>query len=652
MALKKLRIPIGLLFKKLGIEHNPDKEEQVHNPPCDVYISTPENNLAKVNFFVTKETEVCEYELENGSTLITSTKHIVLENGKETFIDKAESVDNVDGKSYKICTKRYRGKEVAYDLSIDYPHLYITPDGSIHHNTTIARIVLLYDLYKLLLLRDPHKKFNLIPTDRIVIALFNATLGLADQVLYEPFKNLIANSEFFQEHLDAENKKTSEIRFVNNIGIVAGSRFTHTLGMAVFGGLLDEANFDVISNQAQESYNALLRRMESRFAQAGGKLPGHLCLVSSEKSPTDFVSQHREKVRGKQGVIIFQYPIWEVKKHLGIYSGKTFKVFIGDETTDPFIIEDESQLQYIDETKVIDVPIELKDKFELDLHNAIRDLAGYSVGSTHRIFKSKNILIKQASVINPVNQQIIRLSFNDKSDVLINYFNINYLKNPLFKECPRVIHIDLSITGDRTGIASGYIKGYKTIERVDPLTLEKHIFSEPEVVIDFVTYIEPLPGERIPFYKIRQFIVDLSRIGYPVAMVTTDGFQSEDMRQQLTQMGYKTALLSVDRTKDPYLSFRDAIYEERVWIPKHDLLIKELLHVEDIGKKIDHPQEFPDGTKGSKDGADAVVGVYWNLVTNKDLIKQLAFQRIHKTEVKEEEQRQSVANLFWKDQID
>ena len=512
--------------------------------------------------------------------------------------------------------------------------------------STISRIIVLYDLYRLLLLTDPHKKFHLIPSDRIIIALFNATLGLADQVLYEPFKNLIANSEFFQDHLDPDNKKTSELRFVNNIGIVAGSRFTHTLGMAVFGGILDEANFDVVSNQAQESYNALLRRMESRFAQVGGKLPGHLCLVSSEKSPTDFVSQHSEKVKGKPGVIIFQYPIWEVKKHLGIYSGKTFKVFIGDETTDPFIIEDESQLRYIDESRVIDVPIELKDKFELDLHNAIRDLAGYSVGSTHRIFKSKNILIKQATVTNPVNQQIIRLSFNDKNDVLINYFNIDYLKNPLFHSSPRVIHIDLSITGDRTGIASGFIKGYKEVKRVDPITLETHTFSEPEIIIDFVAYLEPLPGERIPFYKIRQFILDLSKLGYPIAMVTTDGFQSEDMRQQLTQLGFRTNLLSVDRTKDPYLSFRDAIYEERVWIPNHPLLIKELLHVEDIGKKIDHPHEFPDGTKGSKDGADAVVGVYWNLVTNKSILNYTGFSRIYQEET-EEEKTTNLVNLFW-----
>ena len=563
-----------------------------------------------------------------------------------TFIEHPKYLGaNLKGRIYPVWRKALRQ---VFPNPFYSPYYEVILKGAIGiGKTTIARIIVLYDLYRLLLLENPHKKFNLIPTDRIVIALFNATLGLADQVLYEPFKNLIANSEFFQEHLDPENKKTSEIRFVNNIGIVAGSRFTHTLGMAVFGGLLDEANFDVISNQAQESYNALLRRMESRFAQAGGKLPGHLCLVSSEKSPTDFVSQHAEKVKNKKGVIVFQYPIWEVKKHLGIYSGKTFKVFIGDETTDPFIIEDESQLKYIDESRVIEVPIELKDKFELDLHNAIRDLAGYAVGSTFRLFKSKNILIKQAVVTNPVKQEIVRLSFNDKSDVLINYFNVDYLRNPLHKTSPRVMHIDLSITGDRTGIACGYIKGYKEVKRVDPITLETHVFSEPEIVIDFVVYLEPLPGERIPFYKIRQFILDLSKLNYPLVMITTDGFQSEDMRQQLTQMGYKTALLSVDKTKDPYLSFRDAIYEERVWIPKHNLLIKELLYVEDVGKKIDHPHEFPDGTKGSKDGADAVVGVYWNLMTNKDLIKQLAFYKIHNVESKEEEKERTLAKLFW-----
>lgn len=502
------------------------------------------------------------------------------------------------------------------------PYVEVAFTGAIGiGKTTIARIIPMYDLYKLLLLKDPHKKFNLIKTDQIVIALFNATLDLAEDVLYEPFKNLISNSDFFQSMLDVDSgRKTKEIRFKNNIGIIVGSRFTHTLGMAVFGGILDEANFsDKVKDQAYNSYTAILRRMQSRFLQKGGKVPGHLCLVSSKRSANDFLEVHIEKSRGREGFIVFDYPVWKVKEHLGLYSGKTFKVFIGDETTDPFIIEGDEIPSHIDSSRVIDVPIEYKDDFEKDIYNSLRDIAGVSVGSVFRLFKSKEALIKQAVVTNPVKQDIIRLDFYDPEDTILNRMNIDYLKNPVDKYTPRFIHIDLALTQDRVGIASTYVKEYREVVRRNPVTMEQIKFREPVTVTEFIIYVEAKPGQEIPIYKIRDFIVSLSKMGYPIAKVTLDGFQSADIRQQFeVHYGMRSEILSVDKTKDPYLAFKNAIMEGRAYIPHHPLLIKEFLYIEDVGRKIDHPMEFPDGTRGSKDGSDAVVGSFWSAINDKN----------------------------------
>ena len=502
------------------------------------------------------------------------------------------------------------------------PYVEVVFTGAIGlGKTTIARIGLMYDLYKLLLLRDPHKKFNLIKSDMIVIALFNATLDLAEDVLYEPFKNLISSSDFFQSMLDIDpRRKTKEIKFKNNIGIVVGSRFSHALGMAVFGGLLDEANFsDKVKDQVYNSYTAILRRMQSRFFQRGGKVPGHLYLVSSKKSASDFLEIHIENSKGKKGFVVFDYPVWEVKKHMGLYSGKTFKVFIGDDSMDPFIIDENTKLpSNIDSSRIINIPIEYRDDFEKDIYNSLRDIAGVSVGSTFRLFKSKEVIIKQAVVTNPVNQEIIRLDFYNPEDTILDKMNIDYLRNPIDKHIPRFVHIDLALTKDRVGIAATYVKEYREVVRRNPVTMEMIKYREPVTITEFVIYIEALPSQEIPFYKIRDFIISLVKIGYPVAKVTLDGYQSIDMKQQLNvQYGIDTEIISVDKTKDPYLSFKSAILEGRAYIPNHPLLIKELIHLEERDKKVDHPEKFPDNTRGSKDGADAVVGSYWASINSR-----------------------------------
>ena len=95
-----------------------------------------------------------------------------------------------------------------------------------------------------------------------------------------------------------------------------------------------------------------------------------------------------------------------------------------------------------------------------------------------------------------------------------------------------------------------------------------------------------------------------------IVLVTTDGYQSTNIRQDLKLAGFDTELLSVDRKKDPYLYLRNSIYEGRWTGPMHELLAEELLDVEDIGKKYDHSMH------GSKDGADAVCGSIYAAFSN------------------------------------
>ena len=91
------------------------------------------------------------------------------------------------------------GKMKLFSIWVDalnqiFPNPYYSPyyecafSGSIGAGkSTCGRIVLLYDLYKLLMLKDPFLKYSLIASDAIVLALFTANLNLARTVLYKPF---------------------------------------------------------------------------------------------------------------------------------------------------------------------------------------------------------------------------------------------------------------------------------------------------------------------------------------------------------------------------------------------------------------------------------------------------------------------------------
>lgn len=102
---------------------------------------------------------------------------------------------------------------------------------------------------------------------------------------------------------------------------------------------------------------------------------------------------------------------------------------------------------------------------------------------------------------------------------------------------------------------------------------------------------------------------------------------STDTQQQLRKRKFTVDYLSVDRSTLPYEDLREAIYEERIEFPEYmtylnkgdtelvNIAVKELMELQDTGKKIDHPQG------GSKDVADALAGVCSTLMGDRQYRK-------------------------------
>lgn len=550
-----------------------------------------------------------------------------------------------DVKNHRVVRSEILDTEVeTYDMSVEKYANYGIEDCEgnlvITHNTgktTLAVIGLAYDLHRLLLLKSPQSKFGHPDTTIIATALFTATKSVGGMVLYQQMLDLIQASPFFRKFYHPKPNRP-EVWFTSkNIGVVSGSRFTDALGMAIIQGIIDEANFqNVRVNQVQDSYNNIQRRIESRFTGLGNKLPCRLWTLSSKNDSASFLEELINKNRDKSHVKIIEASRWEVMEFRGLYSGKKFRVFMGDEHKDPFIVAKGQAIpNSVDPSRIIDVPEEFYHNFEEDILGSLRDIAGCSTTSKMNLFRSEE-QFSSALYATPksVTQDIIRLDMKEDGNQIKDYLAQGFWDVVMkSKATPHFLHLDLSLTTDRTGIAMCHAHGNREVPRVDPMTGRRYYVQELMVLHDFAFAIEAMPGEEIPYWKILDFIVFLRAVGINLGginpenqsrsslnsydkrlgtgLITADSFQSADMGQRLQKQGFEFQSMSVDRTKAPFHAYKRAVLDGRVLTPRSEQLVKELLHVADVGQKFDHPKKFKDGTTGSKDILDSVVGSFY-----------------------------------------
>lgn len=168
------------------------------------------------------------------------------------------------------------------------------------------------------------------------------------------------------------------------------------------------------------------------------------------------------------------------------------------------------------------------------------------------------------------------------------------------------MHGDLAIRGDRAGVSMSHV--VRTEERVEIVVEEdgEHTERSQRVEIlrnDFTISLGADLGETPPreiqIRWLRRLAFDLIKRGFPIRLVTLDGFQSVDTMQTLTNHGIETALVSTDRDANIWKTVKDVASEGRLSMPHSSLLQRELEALSRVANKIDHP------VGGSKDEADA-----------------------------------------------
>lgn len=476
-----------------------------------------------------------------------------------------------------------------------------------------------YNLYKLMCLRDPQTYFGLKKVSRISVFFFNLTQTLARGVAFKEFISTLNSSPWFHKH-GHFTKSESNPTYVpegEQIEITYGSDASHALGKATYLVIFDECNFaqagikDVNKAKARmkEKYDTLVARVTGTFVKQG-EVFGKIYVISSKRSDSDFMEEYVEAQRqaGNKHMYIFDKPQWEVWPPSKYTSSEKFPIALGGKKLKSFVVpDDQNNENGIAELKkqgyeILNVPLDNKTRFLSDFDVALRDIAGITVQGS-MTFISQEILDENITKErrNPFYTDIVQIGTKDDYS-LEEFFHIEEVDNR-YKKYPMYIHLDLSLTTDKTGISGICQSGRKDVDMPDNKTM-----SQPTFTHIFSVSLEAPRGDKIPYDKITRFIYWLRNQGFYIAGISRDQFQSEYMGQLLEAQGFNVDKLSLDRTPDGYMAFRSILLEHRIDLLNVDLLNHELTRLERdaVTGKVDHR------VGESKDISDSVAGAVWN----------------------------------------
>jgi hypothetical protein len=301
-------------------------------------------------------------------------------------------------------------------------------------------------------------------------------------------------------------------------------------------------------------------------------------------------------------------PQWEVLPPSMFTSG-TFTIAVGDRFHKGFVVPDNQT----DEAALNDLrqqgyvlmnpPTEMRSQFVADFDIALRDLAGVSVPGALSFITQETITKCIGERRNPFFNDILQIGTRDSYS--IEEFYHSEVVDVRYKKYPMYIHLDLSLTTDRTGISGAVISGNKDIQMDDGKKVTMPTFTHM-----FSVAVEAPRGDKISYSKIMKFIYWLRAQGYNIKCITRDQFQSEYLAQLLEEQHFTTDKISLDRTPDGYMALRSVFFEQRIDLLDCKLLQDELIHLQRdaISGKVDHP------VGGSKDTADSLAGAVWKAI--------------------------------------
>ena len=583
-------------------------------------------NLKELNNLTPEEKEIAlqilqEYSQQGKSKKLNDLKYADYNEipvDIETFLTN----DNYLGKAWKDAA----GKSKLYpfwleqlkklfpnNLDTDYNTFLESGARGIGKSEVACGCVGTYLMYRVMCMKNPNEFFHLKQTEKICFAFMNIKLALAEEIAISKFQKTVQMSPWFMSKGTMTTYKNTPYWIPPDpIKIIIGSQSDDVIGQPIYYAFFDEISF--IKNQdiekqkkkAKDMIDTAIGGMFTRFIYKG-KNPTVLAVASSKRSEQSFMEEYIKTLSKTSAgsTLVIDKPVWEVKPK-GTYSDKIFYVGLGNKFLESIVIPDED-INNLDiyrnkGYKVLEVPIDFKAKFLEDIDRNLCDFAGISSSSMSKYMSGAIVSdCIDESYKNPF-PDIIEVG-NGKDDLAQykNFFNLENVPKEMMSK-PLYIHLDMSISGDMTGIAGVWISGKK-------INTGGEHSKDLNFKLAFSVSVKAPKGRQISFEKNRNFIRWLKEVGFRVKHITSDTYQSYDLQQQLIAEGFECSILSVDRVDSdlicrPYQYLRSAVYERRFSMYKSKRLFDEFIDVErnNNSGKVDHTPN------GHKDALDAVCG--------------------------------------------
>ena len=451
-----------------------------------------------------------------------------------------------------------------------------------------STISVAYIVYLLLCLKDPATYYGKPPGDSIDIINIAINSQQANNVFFKGFKTRIDKSPWFTGKYEP---KASEMKFDKAITVHSGhSEREAWEGYNVIVIILDEISGFATENttgheQAKTGgaiYDMYRASVDSRFPDFG-----KVILLSFPRYKNDYIQTRYESVIADKTI--------EIKEHTfkldeAIEDGNSSNEFTVEWEEDvinaykfPKVFALRRPTWEINPTRSID---DFKIAFYKNPIDALSRFACMPPDAVDAFFRSREKIETCFSGTNGVDSTgRFFESFKPQEDK--EYY----------------VHVDLAQKHDHCAVALAHVDKWVTLS-----TFNDHEVINPFVVVDAVRWWTPTADKTVEFKDVKNYILELRSRGFRIKKVTFDRWNSFDIMNELKSLGMNSETLSV--AKKHYEDMQMLVAEERIYGPRIDLLVDELLQLRIIRDKVDHPR------KGSKDLADAVCGAIYNSILN------------------------------------
>lgn len=412
--------------------------------------------------------------------------------------------------------------------------------------TTIAALIGLTELYKLLIMESPQEHYKLLSNQLIQVLAVAPSEKQCLDTIFVGMKNIIRNSPFFMSMNEEIDMVYNRLRFPNNLVLQGlGSNIKTNVGRTVKCFVAEEINsFEDLTNNSgpDDIYNKLMKSTAT-FAPFDEDIK---VAISSRSNNYDFLTRRIEKTRDN------------IKDYGEDISGGTLVLEMRTSELNPNLTE-----EVLEKMKKKD-----EDSYERDF--GVTDASnGETFFKPRTVDKYKEMAIKNSIFLNYPKPKTQGLFIPE-----LNLKNLKYDNNARYY----MITIDPAAVGDPFGYSLS------------------HLTINDEVIIDGSTIFRPEKGSEINPESVRDLTEKIMN-ALPITYLIYDIYMYNELRSYVSDRGVECFQHFLNL--GDWSEFRDQINNKRFHGDVNDYIQDEISNLILVGgKKVDHPGG------GSKDMLD------------------------------------------------